>query len=468
MRENEWPSGKKVFVLDTNVLVNDPDVIDNLGDNIIVVPIWAIEELDKLKRGGNGKAFSSREISRKMDEYRELGKKRNESVVSGITTKRGGIFIVDYDGVGFGKLPVRLEKINDNRIITIAMKWQKKCNGRKIVIISKDTNLRLKAEACGLEAEDYLRDRVEDLYSGSAEIEIADEHSGFFTDWHRAGFFEEREISDFIDLGFLIANQCCLIRSSGKSVLAIYKKKESRFEIARKTAAKESNNRNGRILPINKEQLLAYHLLMDSRISVVSLVGKAGTGKTLMALLAGYEQLDKFYEQILVYRPNIELGRPMGFLPGDVDEKFEPWKWPIIDNLKIIINKSGNGDYTGKRSEHTEGVFDPAMEFIRNNLVTIQPIAYIRGRTLNKKYVLIDEAQNLTPHEIKTIITRIGKNSKLVVAGDIWQIDNPYLDSKTNGLSYLVEKLKGQELFAHITMVKSERSELAELAADLL
>ena len=396
-------------------------------------------------------------------------------MIRGVSLPSGGKLIIDYNGVGFNKLPVGLERVNDNRIITIAKMWQKKETERDVVIITKDINLRLKASACGIKAEDYLSDKkikkAEDLYSGVVEICLPIKKEFMVERWYKEFKIPFVEIGEEIkrEREKLLFNQCCLIKThrisgSERVMLALYKGKY--FKVIQRMS--KNCREKGKIIPLNIEQDFAYGLLMDDEIELVTLVGKAGTGKTLIALLAGYHLLEEKYEQILVYRPNIELGNPLGFLPGDRKEKFEPWTYPIIDNLKIILAPEGQKDYTGKKKEHKSKNFDIVGEFLESGLISIEPINYIRGRSLHNCFVIIDEAQNLTPHAIKSVITRAGSRTKMVLTGDIYQIDNPYLDSTSNGLSYVVEKMKGQATFGHITLRKSERSRLAEMAANLL
>ena len=457
---------RKIYVIDTSVFMHDPDVVEHLEDNIIVVPIWVVEELDKLKKHANGRGSTARLASRRLDEYQG-------SLKDGVETKSGGELYISYDINEQDGLPVGLELTNDNRVILVAMKWQRTNGGRKVVLISKDTNLRLKANACGIYAEDYRYNKgahFDDLYTGTATIAIGEQQLSIFDRLQEKGFVSEAEISP-VPGGCpnqLFPNQCCIFTDiHGNSARVIYKKAKRQF-VALRVAPRKS------VVPKNPEQEFAYALLMDPDILLITLIGRAGTGKTLMALLAGYASLGEPYKQMVVYRPNIELGRSLGFLPGTLEEKFEPWMQPILDNFDLIFKTSKTGDETkgvpgrGRKGAKPDPDTDQVREFMNHGMFEISPISFLRGRSLHHRFVIIDEAQNLTPHEIKTIITRIGSGSKVVLTGDLEQIDNNFLDATSNGLFYVVQHFKGQEIYGHIAMQKTERSRLAELAAKLL
>ena len=476
MSENE--TQKKVYVLDTSVLVHDPEAVEKFGDNIVVIPIWVVEELDRLKKNRDERGSNSRAVSRKLDEYSQSG-----SLKEGVKTQNDGFIFIDYSGgINFELLPIGLEATNDNRVILVAKHWREEKNYKEVVVVSKDINLRLKANACGISVEDYKSDKciagIDELYSGLREIELKAEQMELLEKIYVGKVLNAAAFSESVDLKEFLPNQCCKFNSDNKCALAIYKKESGEFRLVHKPKDFPTKG----VRPINLEQAFAYALLTDPEVLLVSLVGKAGTGKTLMSLLAGYEQLGNPYRQILIYRPNIELGQPIGFLPGDIGEKFEPWMKPIFDNLSLIVKKDVKGGvskgHTKKKGEEEAnknerlngktGDFNIIREFMLAGLIDIEPIAFIRGRSLHNKFVIVDEPQNMTPHEIKTIVTRIGEGSKIVLTGDITQIDNPYVDSVSNGLSYVVERLKGQEIFGHIILRKSERSQLAELTANLL
>ncbi len=303
-----------------------------------------------------------------------------------------------------------------------------------------------------------------DLYSGFAEINLKSEQTGLLDKIYIDGFLDAGLLDGAVRLGELYPNQCCRINFDKKCVLALYKKKDGRFNLARK----EKDFQGREIKPINEEQAFAYALLSDPQIELVTLVGKAGTGKTLMSLLAGYGQLEKLYEQLLIYRPNIELGQKLGFLPGEKNEKFALWMPPVLDNLNLIVKEDKKKISQKYKMSEKDGNFSRVKELIYEGFIDIEPINYIRGRSLHQKFVIVDEAQNFDKHEIKTIITRAGKNTKMVLTGDISQIDNHKVDARSNGLSHVINRFKGQEFFGHIILRKSERSPLAELAANLL
>lgn len=309
-----------------------------------------------------------------------------------------------------------------------------------------------------------------DLYSGLAEINLRAEHAGFFEKIYKDKFLEAVLFENIVRLSEISANQCCRICLDKKCFLAIYKKKESRFVLIKKE--KEFDEKE--IRPINEEQAFAYALLTDPQIQLVTLVGKAGTGKTLMSVLAGYKQIDNentSYGQMLIYRPNIELGQKLGFLPGEKEHKFAPWMPPVLDALNLMAEGKAFRKHAGRAHERRSekmGDFNFIDEVMEAGLIDIEPINYIRGRSLHGKFVIIDEAQNFGQHEIKTIVTRAGNKTKMVLTGDLSQVDNPKLDARSNGLAHVIKKFKGQEIFGHIVLQKSERSLLGGLAADLL
>lgn len=382
---------------------------------------------------------------------------------------------MDYNGTDkdLKKLAGGLDKSNDNRIIAIAKKLKEVYGNKgfsKISIISKDTGLRIKGNAFGITTEDYQADKslekLSDIYSGIGEIEIGDEDLWVFDELSRNGAVEINRLLT-IDLSSLLPNQCCEIKKADKKIYAIYKHRDGCLHRVKKP--KDDGKNNGKIHPSNIEQCLAYNLLIDREIALVTLIGKAGTGKTLMALLAGYEQLSNNYAHLLVYRPNIEIGPGLGFLPGDIEEKFEPWSQPIFDNLRLIIkDKGGNGTGKPEVDQKMNADTEKIRHMIEYGLIEIAPIAYIRGRSLNDSFIVIDDAQNLSPREIKALLTRPARNSKVVLTGDPAQIDAPYLDSISNGIVYVVEKFKGQDIFGHVIFKEGKRSRLADLAANLL
>ena len=486
-------STRKASVVDTNVLLHDRTCLRKLGSDIIVIPIWALEELDKFKKLQDELGANARDISRQLDDLRKLG-----SLAKGVPTEAGGLLFVDYNGTDFSKLPVGLLRENDNRIILVAKAWQERMSKRpkgvrqkvaqpeysEVIIVSKDINLRLKADACGITAQDYLGDKtiehIELLYSGTKKLILPSRKKSALNDHvvRQQGIIPVKSLADVLPLDTMHANACCRFEMEKTTVNAIYKKAAGHFRIERKEV--DAQMKKCHIMPRSIEQRFALELLMDPEISVVTLNGKAGSGKTLMALLAGYEQLEAVYDQMLVYRPCHEIGAPLGFRPGSTEEKFDPFTRPIFDNMKRLldarISLSTTGQQTGKRvtkefaglKESKNVAYGKVADLIKRELLEIGPINYIRGRSIAKAFVIIDEAQNLTPLEIKTIISRAGEGTKVVLTGDVYQIDNPLVDSISNGLSHAIERLKGSEIFGHITLLKCERSLLAELAAQRL
>lgn len=473
-----------VSIIDTNVLLHNSGCLEKFGTNIIILPIWVIEELDKFKKRQDELGANAREISRQIDQLRSHG-----SLKTGVPTATGGLLIVDYNGANFNKLPVGLAHTNDNRIILIALAWQeqktekrkKRAERKKIKleysyveIVTKDINMRLKADACGIIARDYMGDksieRIDQLYSGMTTHAVPEHAGNIFTDHaiYQHGFIPESMLASVVDLETINANQCCRFENvEGKSMETIYKKAVGHFRIIPKITPRE--RKGSGILPINREQQLAYELLKDPDIAVVTLNGKAGSGKTLMALLAGYNQVcEGLYEQLIVYRPNHEIGQPIGFLPGDIREKFAPFTLPIFDNIKLIVNQRKVAKKMRDIQPAKDEGCNEVNKLIADELLQISPINYIRGRSIPNAFVIIDEAQQLLPLEAKTMISRAGAGTKFVFTGDVHQIDNPLIDSISNGLSHTIERLKDSELFGHITLTKCERSPLSELAASLL
>jgi PhoH-like ATPase len=440
-------SNIKIFVLDTNVLLHDYKCIYNFQDNDIVIPIVALEELDKFKKGNDTLNFNARECTRELDEL--IGK---ADPVKGIQI-----------GKGHGKLYLALgqkypdsmkvsfpEPTADHRILAIAEKVSKDNPGRKVVVVSKDINLRVKAKSLGIAAEDYTTDKVQNIeviYKGIDTIDNVDPEliNKIYQD--RAGV----SVDEFKFSREIFAHEYLILKGDNKSALTHYDPFERRINLVEKRKIYG-------IEPRNAEQALALDALMRPEINLISLTGKAGTGKTLLAVAAALQQAGT-YEQIFVARPIIPLtNQDLGFLPGDVKEKIGPYMMPLFDNLGVIKHQFGANSKEVHKID----------EMLKDERLVITPLAYIRGRSLSNAFFIIDEAQNLTPHEVKTIVTRAGENVKIVFTGDIQQIDSPYLDSTSNGLSYLTDKMKGQKLFAHMNLVKGERSALAELASDLL
>ena len=436
----------KTFVLDTNVLLHDPHALYRFEENLIVIPITVIEEIDKFKKDMNETGRNARHVSRLLDDLRTSG-----SLSSGVKLETGGTVRVEInEDRGLKALPQELRSDKgDNRILAVAMDVKSQSATGQVILVSKDTNLRIKADALGLVAEDYESDKVEinELYTGVTEILVPSEKVDRF---HGQGWLEQSS---------LYPNQfVTLIDETNPNHSGI-----GRFDAAaERIAPLRKGGKDGvwSITARNREQAFALDALLDDSIKLVTLVGKAGTGKTLLAIAAGLHKVaeENIYNRLLVSRPVFPMGKDIGFLPGDIEEKLAPWMQPIFDNVELLLS----GHEAEKR--HSKGY----KELVAMGIMEIEPLTYIRGRSIPNQFMIVDEAQNLTPHEIKTIITRAGEGTKVVLTGDPYQIDNPYVDSSSNGLTYLVERLKSLKITGHVTMMKGERSELAELAANLL
>ena len=434
---------EKVFVLDTNVILHDATCIQNFEDNEVVIPISALEELDQFKRGNEQIHYNAREFLRLLDEL------SINSTTNNFDQSDGKIKVVVNHSWHPDVEKTFKEDCPDHRIINCAFKLHEEHPNKKLVLVSKDTNMRLKARSLGLMAEDYTTDTIEDvseIYSGhrliedvsSSEIDMVYDATGI----------------DFVELNAVknpIPNENFILRNGQKSILAHYDPFEKKITQINNPSAYGIN-------PRNAEQSFALNILLDDRIHLITLSGKAGTGKTLLALASALEKRKKF-RKIFLARPIVPLSnRDLGFLPGDIHSKLDPYMQPLFDNLSVIRHQFKGNDRQAQRIN----------EMLEEEKLLITPLAYIRGRSLQKSFFIVDEAQNLTPHEVKTIITRAGEGTKVVFTGDIHQIDHPYLDKRSNGLTYLISRMKGQNVFAHITLEKGERSDLAELASNLL
>ncbi|WP_233377951.1 PhoH family protein [Maribellus sp. CM-23] len=432
--------------MDTNVILHDYTCIYQFQDNDVILPITVLEELDKFKRGNDLINFQAREFTRLLDE------------IVGDELFNGGKSL----GQGKGKLRIETgkpfseelkasfkEDIPDHRILAIADYISKSYPKRKSVLITKDINLRMKAKSLGIQAEDYKTDQVTDEHILDKTVTTFDNFDDSLIDklYNQGSFAKDEVKKDFKPE----ANECFIFRGSSSSALARYDNKSERIYRV------EKNSAYG-IKPRNAEQTFSLNMLMDPEIRLMALTGKAGTGKTLLALAAAIEQ-HRQYEQILLARPIVALSnRDLGYLPGDASDKISPYMQPLFDNLAVIKHT-----FNPRSNE-----YQLIEEMVKEEKLNITPLAYIRGRSLSNAFFIIDEAQNLTPHEIKTIITRAGEGTKMVFTGDLQQIDSPYLDMKSNGLAYMTDRMRNQELFAHINLLKGERSYLAELAATLL
>src|SRR6478609_2444606 len=440
---------KKIFVLDTSVIIFEHNSILNFDEHDVGIPITVLEELDNFKKGNDTKNFEAREFIRLID---KLAKDQMLQDWNPINGKGKGNFKVIMETGGTGQIDANKvfdEEKSDHRILNAALHLQKEEKGKKVILVSKDINLRLKAKALGLQAEDYTTGKIENissLYSGKTVIDNADPSA--INLLYDKGYCPPAEV---LGKEIPLKNNYYILRSGKKSVLAFYNSANGMVEQVEKKTVYG-------IKPRNAEQAFAIHAVMKPEIKLVSMQGVAGTGKTLIALAAALEQ-KREYKQIYLARPIVPLSnKDIGYLPGDIKSKLNPYMEPLWDNLKFIQNQYSESDKE----------YSKITEMVTNEKLVITPLAYIRGRSLSNICFIVDEAQNLTPHEVKTIITRAGENTKIIFTGDIHQIDTPYLDSQSNGLSYLIDRLKDHELYAHITLEKGERSELANLANDLL
>ena len=436
-------SKKKIFIIDTNVILHDATCIQNFQDNDVVIPISVLEELDQFKRGNEQIHYNARDFLRRLDEL-------SIDPDNGELKKFDGKIRVVVNHNWHPDVEATFnEDCPDNRIINCAYKIYQESTDQTVILVSKDTNMRLKARSLGLEAEDYTTDTVDDIsqvYSGSRLIENVSS-SEIDLIYGSQGV----ELDDIKSVDMPHPNESFIIRNGQKSILASY----DPFD---KKIVQVNNPSAYGIKPRNAEQSFALNMLLDDRIQLITISGKAGTGKTLLALAAALEKR-KDFRQIFLARPIVPLSnRDLGFLPGDIQSKLDPYMQPLFDNLSVIRHLFKHDD---KRAIRIKAMLE-------QDKLLITPLAYIRGRSLQRSFFIVDEAQNLTPHEVKTIITRAGEGTKIVFTGDIHQIDHPYLDKRSNGITYLISRMKGQDVFAHITLEKGERSELAELASDLL
>ncbi len=436
----------KHYVLDTNVLLHNPNALFLFQDNHVIIPITVIEEIDRFKKELSEIGRNARLTSRHLDTLRTRG-----NLMKGVALDNGGSLHVDVEKQKDLSLNgLLLEAKSDNRILLVALQEQKRHPEERTILVTKDTNLRIKADALGLEAQDFQNSKVniDELYTGMVKLEV----DGEMID----DLYEDEELT--IEDHDLYANQFVHLVDQGDpnhTALARMDNNAQKLVLLKKLKSPIFN-----IWPRNREQRFAMDLLLDDQVRLVTLVGKAGTGKTLLALAAGLHRTlnDNRYLRLLVSRPIYPLGRELGFLPGDLDAKLKPWMQPIFDNLELLLSSP-----TDKAAQFTR-----VSQLRDDGTIEMEALTYIRGRSLPNVYLLIDEAQNLTPHEIKTTVTRVGENTKIVLTGDPYQIDNPYLDASSNGLTYVVERMKGQQMAGHMTLIKGERSPLAELAANIL
>ena len=432
---------KKTYILDTNVLLHDPESLFAFEDNYIVLPLSVIEELDRIKRRGDEVGRNARDASRRLDDLRLTGR-----LSEGVGLPNGGSIRIELNGIKTYDLLNGVDLNNaDNRILALAYYLMNSANG-SIVLVTKDLNLRIKADVLGLSTEDFYSDKVDyhKLYTGIQELYLSPpEMDRFYQDG----------CLDFSSNN-LHPHQFCILKSSeNHSISALARYGDNKLH----RLTNDGKTVYG-IKGLNKEQKFALELLLDDRVKIVTLVGKAGTGKTILALAAGLEKVFEesgIYNRLLITRPIVPLGNDLGYLPGDKEDKIRPWMQPIYDNLEYLCNEhirpNGSTEY-----------------LLTSGKIELEALTYIRGRSIPRQFIICDESQNLSPHVIKTILTRVGRGSKIVFTGDPEQIDHPYLDASSNGLSYLVERIKEEGISGHITLIKGERSGVAELGARLL
>ncbi len=416
---------QKIYVLDTSVLVHDPHAIEKFDDNHLIIPITVIEELDGLKRGSGSVSYAAREALRLIDGFREHG-----NLSQGIKAPNGGSIKIVLESGAADHQHTGLKSSGDNKIIRTAVNIKDKVPGLPVVVVSKDTAVRIKSEAQGVEAQDYKYDKTTVFRDYGRVLPEGDPHANGITSVR----YHIREDSIF--------------RLWGKEKEMLIRRMKSVSGIS----------------PRNIEQECAIDALTADEVDVVALTGRAGTGKTLLALAAGIHMFEKKrYEQVMVARPVVPMGQDLGFLPGDVEEKLRPWMQPIFDNLDVIVGTPAEKKDTLPASKYRSSNY-----LVESGAVHIEPLTYIRGRSLPRRYLIIDEAQNLRPLDVKTILTRAGEGTKVIFTGDLDQIDTPYLDSHSNGLAYLISRFLNEESFCYLNLTRSARSPLAERAAELL
>ncbi|HSI78961.1 MAG TPA: PhoH family protein [Lunatimonas sp.] len=438
----------KIFVLDTSVILFAHNSIMNFAEHDVVIPITVLEELDQFKKGSDTKNFEAREFIRLLDALSKNHMIHNWTPLNG--KGKGNFKVLMNPQNGLNANEIFGEEKNDHKILNAALSLKQSEKGRKVILVSKDINLRLKAKSLEIQAEDYETGKIKNISelenTGKRVLEDID-----------AELINELYDKQVVDAKSILGkrktdpNTFYIIKSLNKSVLAYFNAEENVLEKIEKKLAYN-------IKPKNAEQTFALHAILNPAIKLVSIQGVAGTGKTLLALAGALEQRRDF-KQIFLARPIVPLSnKDIGYLPGDIKSKLNPYMEPLWDNLKFIQNQYKESDKE----------YQKINEMITQEKLVIQPLAYIRGRSLSNIFFIVDEAQNLTPHEIKTIISRAGENTKIIFTGDVFQIDTPYLDSQSNGLSYLIDRAKNHPLYAHIKLEKGERSELANLANDLL
>jgi len=451
-RKKTKPREPRTFVLDTNVILYDPGAVFVFAEHDVIVPMTVIEEMDRFKKDLNETGRNARQFSRYLDDLREKG-----SLHDGVKLPGGGTLWVDFAS-DEQHLPITWgPDNNDNRILATALRM----NGQRpglVVLVTRDTNMRLKCDALGVVAEDYehAHIKVDEQYAGVTDRLVP---AGIVDEIYQTGAMSLEGFKNFHPQQFVILKA---EENPAHTVMVRVDQKKNRLRLVNRYKEGVWG-----IFARNKEQLFALNLLMDDEISLVTLNGVAGTGKTLLALACGLHKVcdERLYRKMLVSRPIFPLGRDIGFLPGDIEQKLNPWMKPIFDNLELLVSNQGDT----RRSNGGRGEREPQyQQLMDQKMIEVEPLTYIRGRSIPKQYIVVDEAQNLTPHEVKTVLTRAGEGTKVILTGDPYQIDNPYVDALSNGLTYTVERFKDSAAAGHVTLNKGERSELAELAAQLL
>ncbi|MBI1287290.1 MAG: AAA family ATPase [Flavobacteriales bacterium] len=437
---------RKVFVLDTSVIIYDHNAITQFDEHDVAIPITVLEELDNFKKGNDSKNFAAREFIRELDAM--AGNKTLQQWIPIKGNKKGSFKVIMNGNSDVDATKVFGDNKADHKILNAALAVKDEFPDRKVILVSKDINLRLKAKSLNVNAEDYETGKIKDvssIYKGESTVEGIE--SGIINELYETGTCEREAVG----LKNAPNNHYYVLKNGKKSALVHNNPETGLLHRIEKTMAYG-------IRPLNAEQVFALHAILDPNVKLITLQGVAGTGKTLLALAGAMEQKRDF-RQIYLARPIVPLSnKDIGYLPGDIKSKINPYMEPLWDNLKFIQSQFPE---KGKEAKQIQ-------QMVEQEKLVITPLAYIRGRSLSNIFFIIDEAQNLTPHEVKTIITRAGENTKIVFTGDIFQIDTPYLDTQSNGLSYLIEKVKGNPLYAHVTLQKGERSELANLANELL
>jgi PhoH-like ATPase len=434
----------KNYILDTNVLLHDPNSLLAFKGNTVLIPIEVIEEIDRFKRESSELGQNARTVSRALDALRGKG-----HLNDGVKLDNGGTLrIIFHDRNGETSFPFGNNTV-DSRIVGLALAVHKAEPKVPAILVTKDINLRIKADTLGLPAEDYETDRVllTDLYTGMFEWTVPAEKLSRFRvegelDLNGHGKYFPNEYCTLLEDGNPKRTALAKVDASGTKLLPVLDCREGIWGIK----------------PRNREQHFAFDALLDDRVKLVTLMGKAGTGKTLLAMAAGLKRtvLDREFRRLVIARPTVSMGRELGFLPGSLEEKLNPWMQPIHDALELLSDLNMGSDH--RRS----------ADLMRSGVIVVEALSYIRGRSIAHQYMVIDEAQNLTPLEVKTIITRVGMGTKIIFTGDPYQIDNPYVDSSSNGFNYIISRFRDQPISAHIELQKGERSELAELAANIL